>query len=490
MALIWLPPEDDLTRALRGFGAPNEKPLTGIKLKNHKYAAHRIASYISPIPQNLVDGSPFWQYAGSMIKKEIHRGGVAWYSNADTVGTNSFNNTLSTSPSASTLTVHLVFSVANAVENTFGHLNIGTTVGIYLRQRTYGMQCLFRTDGTLRVLDANPWPFAEPEKPDKTYIATFTFKNGVARYFVDGLFFNELTGLGNIQNLTTNVGFLHVGASVGKGSVVSAEIYNTAWSDEDVRNLHKDYYNTLYEPANDSPFIIGTAAAGGTELSVTTGALTVAGTNATISQARNVSVTTGALAIAGVNVSVSSGTDISVGTGALVVAGTNATISQARNIVATTGALVIGATAASIEVNRNVSAGTGAIVVAGVNAVVDQQITGATNIVVTTGAVTVTGTAAVINQITELGITTGAIVVSGVNASIASQNSIDVSTGALTIAGTNAGIIAGAGISVSPGTVTITGYNATITGLVWTEISDTSTTWTPISEASSIWTEI
>ena len=57
---------------------------------------------------------------------------------------------------------------------------------------------------------------------------------------------------------------MHTGASVGRGGVVSAEIYNSGWSDVDIKDLHKDYYNTLYEPANQSSFLIGTAAAGGT----------------------------------------------------------------------------------------------------------------------------------------------------------------------------------------------------------------------------------
>jgi hypothetical protein len=540
MAKIWLPGDSDFAGAARGwaitpFVKPDKVRILDATCKNAFLWGSKDDNNQYPGPSGTTNFVYLNQATGKLNTLEIQDSNLLT-KRYDNFGGYLLPNGGSVFPEYQQLepinySQHTFVSVVKPINITSKAILEGSAGKvIQLKVMSYSAGTLI-----VRAINNASWTAAADETfynigQDRPLVFVYTFNSNTntRNLFVNGQKAERtnFTGADPSPLSTYNIDLVADGA--GDFGHYAFIHFNRVLSDAEALAICKNPFNNpLIRPsANDTFFIVGTDAAGGTEISVTTGAITIAGTNASISQVRNVSVTTGAISIqkvnaaievnrnvsittgainvAGINaaieinrnISVTTGAitvagfnavvqqavgqEVSVTTGALSVAATNASISQQNNVVVTTGALTVQRTNAALEVNRNVSVTAGALSIAGVNAVVDQQVTGETNIIVTTGALTVTGTAAVINQITELGITTGAITVGAVNASIAAQTAISVSTGALSIAGTNAGIIAGVGISVSTGSLQIVGYNATVSGLIWTEIPDVSTTWTEI----------
>jgi len=174
-------------------------------------------------------------------------------------------------------------------------------------------------------------------------------------------------------------------------------------------------------------------AAGGTTITATLGAISLAGFGADVAAGTTITASLGTLSIAGFNSEVEAGTVIAATLGAVAVAGQNSDVVQ-------------GAT---------VSVSLGALAIAGFNVEVEEG----TTIAVTLGAITVAGFNPKIEAGTTISASLGTLTVAGFNPEVTASTTIVVTLGAVTVTGFNPDVEAGTMISATPGALTITGYN-------------------------------
>lgn len=202
----------------------------------------------------------------------------------------------------------------------------------------------------------------------------------------------------------------------------------------------------------------------GTDISCSTGAVSVTGKTANISAGTDISCSAGAVVATGVTVNISAGTDIPCTTGAVSIAGLSANISAGHTIACSTGSIAVTGLTATIGTGATIECSTGTVAVSGISA----NISAGTTIGCSARLVAVSGISANISAGTTISCSSGTIAATGLPAVISAGKYIPCTAGVVSVVGQSATISAGTDITCSTGTVEITGLPATISGAVTT----------------------
>jgi hypothetical protein len=197
------------------------------------------------------------------------------------------------------------------------------------------------------------------------------------------------------------------------------------------------------------------------------GAVTVAGTDATLAKSRSVAAESGSFAIAGTEADFVRGVAIVADGGALALTGTDVSLAYARIFAAESGAIALTGTNAGTLFGREVSADAGGVTVAGTDAVtrVGRLVTAEA------GTTTIAGTDATLKVGCAVQAEAGAVTLTGVDASLAFGYRVAADAGATSISGTAASTLVGYRLAADVGAVVVAAPEA---ALVYDDASSSS----------------
>lgn len=218
--------------------------------------------------------------------------------------------------------------------------------------------------------------------------------------------------------------------------------------------------------------LLAASGGGGTDINVTSGAITVASFNSTVSSSTAVSATLGTVAIAGYNIDLDINVDVEATLGTVTISGLNPTVLADTSFTSTLGTVTIAGLNATVSGDTTFSTTLGTITVSGFNPTVDDGIGSGTNIVSTLGTIVINSFNPEVLTATEFLSTAGTVVISGLNPDIVIDVDIDSTLGTITVSGLNANVSSNTEFTTILGTITVVGYNPTI--LSDTEFTTTS----------------
>jgi hypothetical protein len=215
-------------------------------------------------------------------------------------------------------------------------------------------------------------------------------------------------------------------------------------------------YDTA-EDTNSNFSAIVTAGGGGTTISCTTAAVTLAGLSADIASGTTISCTTAAVTLAGLSADIASGSTISCTTAAVTLAGLSAGVAAGSTISCTTAAVTLAGLSANVTNDTAINCTTAAVTLAGLSA----DIAAGTTISCTTAAITLAGLSSDIVAGFAINCTTAAVTLAGLSSDIAAGSTISCTTAALTLAGVPCGIIVP--VQCTTAAVTLAGLQCQVT---------------------------
>jgi len=193
----------------------------------------------------------------------------------------------------------------------------------------------------------------------------------------------------------------------------------------------------------------------GTDVAATSGAVVVAGLDATAKADTSLTATAGALTIASLGAAISAATTIAATAGAITLAALNPAVSTGTDINATAGAVAVSSYAATVSAGTtiNVSGGGGGDGLWDIGAYIYP---------VGGGGVTISGNDATVESATGVSAGTGAVAVAGANPTVQAATSLTATTGAVVVAGANPTVTSAISVSSTAGALAVTGYAATV----------------------------
>jgi len=234
------------------------KPQGKLVPRNNRHAPYRILSVIAPEKVNLATGETLDVIGNRTEEKVVYNSTGPGFNQDDTALYRLTGNIKSLS--GERVTIHCIVSWdAAAWDNTIClPVFIGSgSSGMYLRPRTTGLQ-LFTSEISVNQI-------TQPKTYEAIHVSA-TFADGTLRYYIDGVLQSETTGLNNLQNINGGI-FAMFGVATASYAgdqlkVHGVEIYESGWSESEVLEVHRDYFGTLYEPANDAPFLYSVPSGG------------------------------------------------------------------------------------------------------------------------------------------------------------------------------------------------------------------------------------